>query len=224
MRISVLLPVLDEAQHLPLRLNELAGEDLHQVIVCDGGSQDGTWALAQNSSLCTALQAPRGRGQQINAAAAQATGDVLLILHADVRLPAQWTQGVESALSEPDVVAGAFKTWHLGQGPLAPLFHVADLRSRVSGLPYGDQAFFVRRPVFEAVGGCPEQALFEDIELSKRVRALGQIARVPARVQVSARRFESAPFKYLVLMNTLPALYRAGLPLPLIERIYGRVR
>lgn len=223
MRISVLLPVLDEAQHLPTRLKELEGEGLHQVIVCDGGSQDGTWALAQ-ASFCTALQAPRGRGQQINAAAALATGDVLLILHADVGLPDSWIQEVERALSEPGVVAGAFKTWHTGQGALAPLFHVADLRSRVSGLPYGDQAFFVRRPVFEAVGGCPDQALFEDLELSKRVRALGKIARVPARVQVSARRFESAPFKYLVLMNTLPALYRAGLPLPLIERIYGRVR
>ena len=228
MRVSVLLPVLDEAQQLPLRLQELArqGQEpaFHELIVCDGGSQDGTWALAQASPLCTALQAPRGRGQQINAAAAQATGDVLLILHADVQLPADWVQRVREALSAPGVVAGAFKTWHVGHGPLAPLFHVADLRSRVSSLPYGDQAFFVRRETFEAVGGCPEQALFEDLELSRRVRAVGKITRVQARAQVSARRFDAAPLKYLVLMNTLPALYRAGVPLGLIERIYGRVR
>ena len=229
MRVSVLLPVLDEAEQLPLLLQALEGQGcgegaFHELIVCDGGSQDGTWALAQASPLCTALQAPRGRGQQINAAAAQATGDVLLILHADVRLPLDWGQRIEDTMSRPQVVAGAFKTWHVGQGALAPLFHIADLRSRVSKLPYGDQAFFVRRSVFDAVGGCPEQALFEDLELSRRVRAAGEIARVPARVQVSARRFEAAPLKYLVLMNTLPALYRAGLPLGLIERIYGRVR
>jgi hypothetical protein len=149
---------------------------------------------------------------------------VLLILHADVRLPPDWVSLVQTALSGPGVHAGAFKTWHVGQGALAPLFHIADFRSRLSRLPYGDQAFFVLRETFFAVGGCPEQALFEDLELSKRVRAVGQIARVPARVQVSARRFEAAPLKYLVLMNTLPALYRAGLPLELIERLYGRVR
>jgi rSAM/selenodomain-associated transferase 2 len=228
MRISVLLPVLNEARQLPVRLEELEEQGFyascHELIICDGGSQDGTWELVQASPHCQAIQAPRGRGQQINAAAAQATGDVLLILHADVRLPVDWVAQVQSALSKPGVVAGAFKTWHIGQGAFAPLFHVADLRSRVSGLPYGDQAFFLLRKTFVAAGGCPEQALFEDLELSKRVRALGEIYRVPACVQVSARRFEAAPFRYLVLMNTLPALYRAGVSLELIERLYGRVR
>ncbi len=224
MRISVLLPVLDEAEQLPLRLEELAQAQIHECIVADGGSADGTWALAQASPVCTAIQAPRGRGPQINAAAAHATGDVLLILHADVQLPAGWCAGVSQALQDPAVVAGAFKTWHVGRGLLAPLFHLADVRSRVSGLPYGDQAFFVRRTVFQAAGGCPEQALFEDLELSTRVRALGRILRVPARVKVSARRFEAAPLKYLVLMNSLPALYRAGVPLDWIEAAYGRVR
>lgn len=224
MRISVLLPVLDEVQRLPLRLRELAQAEIHECIVCDGGSRDGTWELAQSSPLCQAIQGPQGRGPQINLAAAQASGDVLLILHADVRLPEDWCERVRSVLMDPAWVAGAFKTWHVGGGRLAPLFHLADLRSRVSGLPYGDQAFFVRRSVFEAAGGCPEQALFEDLELSKRVRALGRIARVPARVQVSARRFEAAPLKYLVLMNSLPALYRAGVPLDWIEAAYGRVR
>jgi rSAM/selenodomain-associated transferase 2 len=224
MRISVLLPVLDEAEQLPMRLEELEQQGLYEMIVCDGGSQDGTWELAQASPSCKSIQAPRGRGQQINAAAAQATGDVLLILHADVRLPTDWMVRVQRALSKPGVVAGAFKTWHTGQGALAPLFHLADLRSRLSVLPYGDQAFFLLRETFVAVGGCPDQALFEDLELSKRVRALGQISRVPARVQVSSRRFQAAPFKYLMLMNTLPALYRVGVPLAFIERLYGWVR
>lgn len=224
MRISVLLPVLDEVHQLPARLQELAQAQIHECIVADGGSVDGTWALAQASAGCTAIQAPRGRGPQINAAAARATGEVLLILHADVQLPKGWCARVAEALKDPKVVAGAFKTWHVGRGPLAPLFHLADVRSRVSGLPYGDQAFFVRRATFQAAGGCPDQALFEDLELSTRVRALGRIARVPARVQVSARRFEAAPLKYLVLMNALPALYRAGVSLDWIEAAYGRVR
>ena len=107
MRISVLLPVLDEAKQLPMRLEELGRQGLHETIVCDGGSRDGSWELAQASPFCKSIQAPRGRGQQINAAAAQATGDVLLILHADVRLPADWMVRVQRTLSEPGVTTAA---------------------------------------------------------------------------------------------------------------------
>lgn len=225
MRTSVLLPVLDERRLLPQRLAELTTARPHQVIVIDGGSSDGTQEIAADGP-CELVRSPPGRGTQINAGARVATGEVLLILHADVRLPVGWEQHICAALEDPSVVAGAFKTWHVPESRtlLSPLFHLADLRSRVTARPYGDQAFFVRRSVFEEVGGCPDQPLFEDLELSRRVARRGTIRLVDARVEVSARRFQAAPLKYLLLMNSLPGLYRARVPLRLLQRVYGQIR
>jgi hypothetical protein len=154
---------------------------------------------------------------------------VLLFLHADVSLPPDAAAWVADALADPGVVAGAFRTWHQADVPgvrswVTPFLHLADLRSRVTRLPYGDQALFVRRAAFDAAGGFPDQPLLEDLELARRLRRVGRIVTVPARVQVSARRFLRRPLRSLVTMRVVPLLYRLGVPPRTLARLYGDPR
>lgn len=226
MRVSVIIPVWNEARVIGQRLRELAATSAHEVIVVDGGSTDDTRAEVARHPAARWITAPRGRGSQMNAGAAVATGDALLFLHADVSLPHDALDHVARALAAPDVVGGAFRTWTVADrpSPLAPLLHLADVRSRYSELPYGDQAPFVRAEVFRAVGGYPEIPLMEDLALSRRLRAVGALRVVPARVSVSGRRFLERPVFYTLVVNTFPALYRLGVPPSLLARFYGAVR
>lgn len=226
-RVSVIVPVLDEARVIERRLDELRTLAPHEVIVVDGGSADGTADLvARHPTPARLLLAPRGRARQMNAGASLATGDVLLFLHADVALPGDALAHVESAMRDPRVVAGAFRTWTVPDRPtmLAPLLHLADVRSRVTGLPYGDQAMFVRAEAFRAIDGFPDIPLMEDLALSRALRDLGQIRTVPARVEVSGRRFLARPVFYTTAVNVFPTLYRLGVPPTLLARLYDAVR
>jgi hypothetical protein len=124
-------------------------------------------------------------------------------------------------------VAGAFRTWTVAdEAPpwFAPLLHLADVRSRVTRYPYGDQALFVRAHVFRAIGGFPEIPLMEDLELSHRLWKHGRIARCPASVRVSGRRFIARPIVYTALVNVFPLLYRAGVSPRTLARLYAQVR
>jgi GT2 family glycosyltransferase len=163
----------------------------------------------------------------MNAGARAASGDVLLFLHADVELPSGALRHVAEALADPGVVAGAFRTWTVPDAPghrLAPLLHLADLRSRYTGLPYGDQAVFVRAGIFEQLGGYPEQPLMEDLEMSRRLRRAGRIRTVPANVRVSGRRFLSRPIYAFLVMNAFPVLYALGVSPARLARWYGNPR
>ena len=134
---------------------------------------------------------------------------------------------VAQTLADPRVVAGAFRTLTVAESQLdwvAPWLRLADLRSRYTRLPYGDQALFVRRAAFEQLGGFPAQPLFEDLEISRRLRKTGWIRTVRAEVRVSGRRFMARPFYYAILMNVLPLLYRVGVPAARLARAYGDVR
>lgn len=226
--ISVIVPVLNEARRLNAQLDRLRRlPELREVIVVDGGSADGSLHQARRHSGCvTVLESARGRARQMNAGARRASGDILVFLHADVWLPAGAPTLIRAALAHEDTVAGAFRTWTVPDGPtwLGPLLHLADLRSRLSGLPYGDQALFVRAPVFRAVGGFPELPIMEDLALSERLRRRGRIARVPANVLVSGRRFLARPVYYTLLVNVLPALWRLGVPADVLARMYGDAR
>ncbi len=227
-RVSVVIPVLDEEARIGAQLRALARmRGLHEVIVIDGGSRDATVARVRAAGTARLLFAPRGRASQMNAGARAATGDVLLFLHADVRLPDDVLSRVEDALADPRVVAGAFRTWTVpdaGRSWLAPLLHLADLRSRYSGLPYGDQALFVRAEAFRRAGGFREQALMEDLELSRSLRRLGRIRTVRSRVTVSGRRFLARPFYYTLAVNLFPTLYALGVPPAALKRLYGDPR
>jgi len=228
-RVSVIVPILDEERILPQalrRLGELRGVD--EVIVVDGGSRDRGPEIAATWAGVTLLRAERGRSLQANAGARRAIGEVLLFLHVDVALPADAIAWVNWALRDAAVVAGAFRTWTEADGETrpfwAPLLHLADMRSRYSGLPYGDQAIFVRAEVFHAVGGFPEVPLMEDLELSRRLRRAGQIVTVPASVRVSGRRFVARPIFYLFVVNLFPLLYRLGVSAATLSKVYGHIR
>ena len=229
MTLAVVVPVLDEEARIGGQLERLAMlPGLHEVIVVDGGSRDRTVERVIAAGHAKLIVARRGRGSQMNAGAAAATGDVLLFLHADVELPVDAPRWIAEALRDPKVVAAAFRTWTVPDGArrpwLAPFLHLADIRSRYSRLPYGDQAMFVRASAFHDVGGFPEQALMEDLELSRRLSKVGRIRTVPCSVRVSGRRFQARPVRYGVLMNVFPLLYRLGVPSHVLARLYGRAR
>ncbi len=227
-RISVVIPAFNEESRIVRQLETLSAmPGIHEVIVVDGGSRDRTVDLVRATPGVRLLTAPKGRAAQMNTGAQAATGDVLLFLHADVRLPADATRWVSEALSNSQVVAGAFRTWTVSEGSrawLAPLLHLADLRSRYTTLPYGDQALFVRAEVFRQLGGFPEQPLMEDLEFSRRLRRLGSVRTVPATVRVSGRRFVARPLRYALLLNIFPLLYRLGVPPSVLASLYGDPR
>ncbi|MEO8304560.1 MAG: TIGR04283 family arsenosugar biosynthesis glycosyltransferase [Betaproteobacteria bacterium] len=193
MRVSIIVPALDEARGIVGTLTPLASMRAagHEVIVVDGGSSDATLALA--SPLADrAFVAKRGRAAQMNAGAAVAAGEILLFLHADSQLPAA---GLGSAIRELDRSGrqwGRFDVTIAGAHPaLAAVATMMNLRSRLTGIATGDQAIFVERALFDAVGGYPDQPLMEDIELSKRLkRAGGRPLCLAERVTTSGRRWE----------------------------------
>jgi rSAM/selenodomain-associated transferase 2 len=227
-RLSVVVPVLDEAQRIGQRLAELrsiAGVD--EVVVVDGGSGDGTTDVVRRAPGVRLIAAPRGRGTQLNAGSRAAHGDVLLFLHADVSLPGDVATWVARTLADPAVVAGAFRVRTIadeGPGWLGPLLRLADLRSCVTRFPYGDQALFVRRDVFDRVGGFPDQPLMEDVELARRLWRVGAIRTVPVVVRVSGRRFLAHPIRAVVAMRVFPLLYRMGVSPARLARLYGNPR
>jgi len=227
-RISVIIPVLDEEQRIWQRLDELGQmAGIAEVIVVDGGSGDRTPAIARGFAGVQLLSTAPGRGPQMNAGARAASGDVLLFLHADVALPPDAATWVSRMLADPAVVAGAFRTRTVadaGRSWLAFFLHLADLRSRWTRLPDSDQALFVRRDVFDRVGGFPDQPLMEDLELSLRLRRVGRIATAPATVRVSGRRFLARPIRSAVQMRLFPLLYRLGVPPRVLAWLYGDPR
>lgn len=226
--VSVVIPVLNEAKRIEAALDDvlsLAG--VHEVIVVDGGSTDGTAELARRRKGVIVLTSPRGRALQMNMGAEAATGDVLLFLHADVTLPLDAVAHVCAALSDPATSAGAFRTWTTSEGGnpiMGQLLHLADIRARYTRYPYGDQALFVQAEVFRAIGGYPPIELMEDLAFSQRLARLGRIRTVPANVTVSGRRFVARPVFFTVVINLFPLLFRCGVPPEVLSRFYGHVR
>jgi rSAM/selenodomain-associated transferase 2/rSAM/selenodomain-associated transferase 1 len=227
-RLSVIVPTLNEERVIGAQLARLAvmpGVD--EVIVADGSSIDRTAEIVRSSGTARLVVAPSGRGSQMNAGARAATGAVLLFLHADVVLPHDAAALIEDALADSRTVGGAFGIRTVpdgGSGWPRRLLWLADLRSRYSRLPYGDQALFVRRDAFESIGGFADVPLFEDVEISRRLRRAGRLRRLRASVQVSGRRFMARPIYYALAMNVLPLLYRLGVPPAALARMYGHVR
>jgi len=238
-KLSIVIPVLNEERRIVECLERVAKQSrVSEIIVVDGGSSDRTrevgtkwaddFASCKQSPIVHFASSSCGRAHQQNRGAKIASGDVLLFLHADTTLPPCAADSISEALAVSDVVAGAFRTWHVPErwrGKWrAWLLHAADLRSRYSSLPYGDQAFFVRAKQFHAVGGFPPLALMEDLELSRRLKKRGRIRIVNRSVLVSGRRFEDSLFYQTFLVNIFPLLYALGISPSVLARFYGNPR
>lgn len=208
--LSIVVPVLNEADRIEAALARLGSwrDQGVEVIVVDGGSSDGTPILARCADRV--LSAAPGRASQMNAGAALAVGEVLLFLHADSTLP---DHAVERVLRATATRAwGRFDVTIDGRSRLLrTVGTMMNARSRWSGIATGDQAIFVRRAVFERVGGFPAQALMEDIELSRRLRAIDRPACLRERVVTSGRRWErDGVLRTIALMWTLRLRYWLG--------------
>jgi len=210
-RLSIIVPALDEAPQIVAALEALAPlrASGHEVIVVDGGSADGTAALAAGLAD-RVLQAPRGRARQMNAGAAIASGDALVFLHADTRLPADAAPLVLAALARRGW--GRFDVRIEGSSPLlAIVAFCMNWRSRLSGIATGDQAMFVRREVFAAAGGFSDIPLMEDVALSARLNRISPPACLPQRAVTSGRRWERrGVLRTIVLMWRLRLAYFLG--------------
>src|SRR3990170_2105612 len=197
--ISVIIPTLDEAAGIESAIEAVTALHPHEILVADGGSRDGTSALAA-ARPCRVVASTRGRAVQMNAGAASATGEILLFLHADTRLPPTAFDEVDRALADPDTVGGRFDVRLDRAGAVYRLIEtLMNARSRATRIATGDQAIFVRRRVME------------DLEFSRRLKRRGRVACLRTRVVTSARRWEQAgPWRTILRMWWLRALYAAG--------------
>jgi rSAM/selenodomain-associated transferase 2 len=223
MEISIIIPALNEAATIVPTLRALASvrDAQCEIIVVDGGSSDATASLAARHAD-TVIQAPPGRASQMNAGAVAASGDVLLFLHADTRLPSGAMQQIRSGLAEHGRAWGRFDV-KIDGGPalLGLIALLMNMRSRATGIATGDQAIFVKRASFFAVGAFPDQPLMEDIEISRRLKAHSKPLCLRAKVTTSGRRWERrGVWRTIFLMWRLRLQYWLGTPPEKLARAY----
>ncbi len=223
--VSVVIPTLNEASGIAHTLERVRQAGECQLIVVDGGSDDGTPERARCHADLV-LSAPCGRARQMNVGAHAASGDILLFLHADTILPPGFSALLTQAFADPRVVGGRFDVRLDTPGwPFRMVETLMNLRSRLTRISTGDQAIFVRREVFLAVGGYPEVELMEDLELSKRLKRAGRIACVRERVTTSARRWQRhGVCKTIVLMWILRLGHFLGVPPERLKMFYTDTR
>jgi rSAM/selenodomain-associated transferase 2 len=189
-KLSAIVPMLNEAATIASTLHALRrGAPGAEVIVVDGGSTDASTAMAR--PLCDELiVAARGRALQMNAGARASHGDALVFVHADTMVPSTFGADIASALSDPAVAGGRFDVeLDASTLPYRIIGAMISLRSRISRTGTGDQAIFVRREVFDRLGGFPELELCEDLEFSRQLKRAGRVACLRSRVTTSARRW-----------------------------------
>jgi rSAM/selenodomain-associated transferase 2 len=190
LQLSVVIPTLNEATELPETLRRLRQvPEVTEILVSDGGSTDATEAIARQFDA-RFLSGPRGRGGQLRRGAQAATGDVVLLLHADTWVPPELGRVVQACLADPRVVGGAcLKAFRDSHWLMRGSRFRCRLRMRLFQFAYGDQAIFVRREVLERIGGVPDVPLMEEHLLCPALRREGRLTLAPATVTTSARRF-----------------------------------
>ena len=191
-RVSIIIPTLNEAPTIRDTVIDLAGsrELGHEVILADGGSNDQTVSLA-GPHVDRIVHTTKGRARQMNAGARAAGGDILVFLHADTRLAAGAIESIQRGLANPSACWGRFDVRLSGHASIFRLIEtMMNWRSRLTGIASGDQAIFVRRRLFQDIGGFPCIALMEDIALSRRLKDLSPPICLAEPVLTSSRRWE----------------------------------
>ncbi len=224
LRISVVVPARNESDEIEAALRSIGRDAVHEILVVDGGSDDDTSARARALGV-RVVEAQAGRSTQMNAGAALTSGDVLLFLHADTRLPAGWSGAVREAVHR-GAVGGRFDVELRGRHAMLRIVGTfMNARSRWSRIYTGDQAIFVRRDVFERLGGYETIPLMEDIAMSRRLKREGPVACLRLRVSTSGRRWEThGVFRTIGLMWSLRLAYFLGVPPDRLAGWYRRER
>ena len=225
LRISVIIPALNEESIIASTLEALRPLAPTEVIVVDGGSTDHTREIVARTDATLASSA-RGRAEQMNHGARLARGDVFLFLHADTHPPPSAISEIRCALEDPRCVGGRFDVRLEGNHRIYGLIGaLSNLRSRLTKVATGDQAIFVRREVYEEIGGFPNLPLIEDIAFSRYLKKKGKVACLKSRVTTSPRRWEREGIWQTVLrMWALRLLYLAGVSPFRLKRFYGDAR
>ena len=229
MPISVIIPTLNEERTIMTTLAHTAALGFDELIVVDGGSLDQTPVLVESYRRRTQspalspvrlVTAPGGRARQMNEGAKASRGEILLFLHADTELPSDAKTIIETTLADQRMVGGRFDVRFDRPSMWGTIIsRMMNWRSRLSGIATGDQALFVRRPVFEQMGGFADMPLMEDIDFSRRLKRKGATAALTATVTTSFRRWERhGPLRTILLMWALRFLYWIGIsPSHLLE-------
>ncbi len=232
MSIAAIIPVLNEEDVLPSFLKELLSLDFEEIILVDGNSQDRSVEVAQTLLNASSqpqhriISGPKGRAVQMNAGANQATTDILLFVHADTQLPPDAKTVIEQALSSSHNVGGRFDVrFPQDSGYAWMVSRMMNHRSRLSGMCTGDQAMFVRRSMFESMGGFADIPLMEDLEFSRRLKRKGAVVALKETVTTSFRRWEQhGPLRTIVRMWILRGCYWLGWSPDRLHQYYHHVR
>jgi len=223
--VAVVIPVYNEAEILPNVLPTVQALTVSELCFVDGGSEDETRHILAASGV-KYMQSLAGRAVQMNAGSNACKSDIILFIHADTILSQSHIEAIKECMQDENVVGGHFDVQLSG---IHWMFRVIEwmmnFRSCLTGISTGDQCQFVRRSAFEKMGGFPEQALMEDIELSKRLKRLGKMVCVHEKVITSSRRWQKHGIsRTILLMWKLRILYFFGVKPNKLANIYRNVR
>ena len=223
-KISIIIPVLNEAQILEKTLSQLQSElGNHELIVVDGGSTDGSVHIAEKYGKV--VTSARGRAKQLNAGAAAASGDILIFLHADIWLESGALAAVETALSL-GYIGGGFRQKIDGKNILYRVIEIAgNIRGKYLKVFYGDSGIFLTRTDFEKIGGFPDIPILEEMEFSKNLCKLGKTRLVIPHIHISARRWETKGIVRTTVNNWLiTLLYFLKFSPEQLAKLYRHIR
>jgi len=215
--ISIVIPALDEEKALPATLRSVFRQvGVYEVILVDGGSRDGTVQIARSWPSLQVLRAPRGRASQMNAGARAARGEWLLFLHADTLLPDGALALLNALETHPDCRAGGFRHRFSGDDwRLRLISRLDNLRCARTGIIYGDQAMFVRRELFWALGGFPDAPMLEDVMFCETLVRATRPLLLEEEVVTDARKFiRMGPWRSLARVLAILFAYELRLPIP----------